>query len=232
MKLLENAELDSLLCIIAVFRLEPYSCKMITSEKKQWKRKKRSGENALQPLSPPERLPYFSYSSPLAAKNQHLQSFSKLACSDSSDVEDTGVTYADAISCRTLFDLKSVMNVSFQDYDFSSTNSEAFSLIPDFKVLSGLIDLKLSPIISNYYDIKQTLWREIDEVININNCNLYSYKTGYTGDPYNEDLVMWSFAYFFHNRRMKRILFLSCRAFRADPAQNRSAEELFGGNII
>ncbi|VDN41282.1 unnamed protein product [Gongylonema pulchrum] len=120
------------------------------------------------------------------------------------------------------------MNASFQDYDFSNTKSDAFSLVPDFETLTKLVDSQLSATVTNYYEIKRALWAEVDKVIKINECKLYSYRTGYTGDPFGEDGVMWSFTYFFHNKSLKRILFMSCRAFRADPAQNLSAEQIWG----
>uniref|UniRef100_A0A915Q5F1 Repressor of RNA polymerase III transcription MAF1 n=1 Tax=Setaria digitata TaxID=48799 RepID=A0A915Q5F1_9BILA len=240
MKLLENAELEQLSytfgvhakdCSIDV-RLEAYSCKMITSDKKQWKKNQQGSSNAPQPLSPPEKLPWVPTKSPWPVQNSRLRHFSEPGCSDlDGSIEEGGLMYADAISCRTLFELRSVMNASFQDYDFSSTKSEAFSLIPDFETLAGLVDSKLSATVANYYEIKRILWERVDEIIKINDCKLYSYRTGYTGDPYCEDLVMWSFAYFFHNKSLKRILFMSCRAFRADTAQNRSAEELWGVDV-
>ncbi|CAG9533652.1 unnamed protein product [Cercopithifilaria johnstoni] len=236
MKLLENVELEQLSytfgehakdCCIDV-RLEAYSCKMITSDKKQWKRSQKNGSNTPQPLSPPEKLPWLlSWT-----QDPRLRHYSEPGCSSLNiSIEENGLVYADAISSRTLFELRSVMNASFQDYDFSSTKSEAFSLLPNFETLAGLVDSKLSATVTNYYEIKRALWERVDQVIKINDCKLYSYRTGYTGDPYCEDLVMWSFAYFFHNKSLKRILFMSCRAFRADTAQNRSAEELWGVDI-
>uniref|UniRef100_A8PD67 Repressor of RNA polymerase III transcription MAF1 n=1 Tax=Brugia malayi TaxID=6279 RepID=A8PD67_BRUMA len=264
MKLLENVELEQLSytfgehakdCCIDV-RLEAYSCKMITSDKKQWKKSQQNSSNAPQPLSPPEKLPWFPSNSSWT-QNPRLRHFSEPGCSSLNiSIEENGLVYADAISSRTLFELRSVMNASFQDYDFSSTKSEAFSLIPNFEVsfhavaseimvclgnygnevlkevtLAGLVDSKLSATVANYYEIKRVLWERVDQIIKISDCKLYSYRTGYTGDPYCEDLVMWSFAYFFHNKSLKRILFMSCRAFRADTAQNRSAEELWGVDV-
>lgn len=239
MKLLENVELEQLSytfgehakdCCIDV-RLEAYSCKMITSDKKQWKKSQQNSSNAPQPLSPPEKLPWFPSNSSWT-QNPRLRHFSEPGCSSLNiSIEENGLVYADAISSRTLFELRSVMNASFQDYDFSSTKSEAFSLIPNFETLAGLVDSKLSATVANYYEIKRVLWERVDQIIKISDCKLYSYRTGYTGDPYCEDLVMWSFAYFFHNKSLKRILFMSCRAFRADTAQNRSAEELWGVDV-
>ncbi|MCP9260853.1 Repressor of RNA polymerase III transcription MAF1 [Dirofilaria immitis] len=241
MKLLENVELEQLsytfgenakdCCIdvsveTSIFndrvqcpfgRLEAYSCKMITSDKKQWKKSQQSSNNAPQPLSPPEKLPWLLSSS--WTQIPRLRHFSEPGCSSlNNDIEESGLVYADAISSRTLFELRSVMNSSFQDYDFSSTKSEAFSLIPNFETLSGLVDAKLSATVTNYYEIKRVLWERVDQVIKISDCKLYRLS----------DVVI---CIFFHNKSLKRILFMSCRAFRADTAQNRSAEELWGVDV-
>lgn len=125
-----------LFTIVIVYfgRLEAYSCKMITSDKKQWKKSQQNSSNAPQPLSPPEKLPWFPSNSSWT-QNPRLRHFSEPGCSSLNiSIEENGLVYADAISSRTLFELRSVMNASFQDYDFSSTKSEAFSLIPNFEL--------------------------------------------------------------------------------------------------
>jgi hypothetical protein len=43
-------------------------------------------------------------------------------------------------------------------------------------------------------------------------CDVYSYKAVAEGDPFCEDSNLWSFNYFFYNRKLKRILYFSCRA--------------------
>jgi hypothetical protein len=33
-------------------------------------------------------------------------------------------------------------------------------------------------------------------------------------DPFGEEGTLWSFNYFFHNKKLKRIVFLTCRGVR------------------
>ena len=40
----------------------------------------------------------------------------------------------DSVSLRTLFDLRSVLDNAFPDYDFSTVKSNSFSLIPSYEV--------------------------------------------------------------------------------------------------
>jgi hypothetical protein len=39
-----------------------------------------------------------------------------------------------------------------------------------------------------------------------------SYRPDQTSDPFSETGIIWSFNFFFHNRKLRRILFLTCRA--------------------
>ena len=39
-----------------------------------------------------------------------------------------------------------------------------------------------------------------------------SYRPDGTSDPFSESGIIWSFNFFFHNRKLRRILFLTCRA--------------------
>ncbi|VDK17329.1 unnamed protein product [Anisakis simplex] len=170
MKYLENANLDRICSVLSSnaidcqldMRLEAYSCKMVSSEKKQWKK------NQLTKGSP-------FVSNHGSSRYRHL---SEPSCSgsdnDNDEVDDLFIYHFLSIT-RTLFDLIGVLNTSFPDYDFSHIKSESFSLIPNIESLVGLVDLKLSATVSNYYDIKEALWREIDEIIKINECRLYRY---------------------------------------------------------
>ena len=40
------------------------------------------------------------------------------------------IVYVDSISKKTLFDLSSVLNTAYPDYDFSDVKSVAFALVP------------------------------------------------------------------------------------------------------
>ena len=44
--------------------------------------------------------------------------------------------------------------------------------------------------------------------------NFFSYNSDLASDPFGEDGSLWSYNYFFYNRKLKRIVFLTCRAVR------------------
>lgn len=55
------------------------------------------------------------------------------------------------------------------------------------------------------------MWDSIDDVINIDDCDIYSYSPDPESDHYEEDAPVWSFNYFFFNKSLKRIVFFTCR---------------------
>lgn len=48
-------------------------------------------------------------------------------------------------------------------------------------------------------------------------CFSLSYNPDLDSDPFGEDGSLWSFNYFFYNKRLKRIVFFSCRSIRLVP---------------
>jgi hypothetical protein len=41
---------------------------------------------------------------------------------------------------------------------------------------------------------------------------LISYRPDGSSDPFSESGIIWSFNFFFYNRKLRRILFLTCRS--------------------
>lgn len=53
-----------------------------------------------------------------------------------------------------------------------------------------------------------------------------SYRPDGTSDPFSESGIIWSFNFFFYNRKLRRILFLTCRADGKN-SSNDEDDELF-----
>ena len=50
---------------------------------------------------------------------------------------------------------------------------------------------------------------------------MYSYRTdGPETDPFDDQNSIWAFNYFFYNRKMKRIVYFSCRNLRRSAAND------------
>ncbi|KAH8019309.1 hypothetical protein HPB51_018821 [Rhipicephalus microplus] len=65
-----------------------------------------------------------------------------------------------------------------------------------------------------YSALRSHLWAAVDSEISLHECEIFSYNPDLASDPYGEDGCLWSFNYFFYNRRLKRIVFFTCRAVR------------------
>ncbi|CAN0355199.1 unnamed protein product [Discosporangium mesarthrocarpum] len=55
------------------------------------------------------------------------------------------------------------------------------------------------------------MWRDMDSVMKLKDCEVYTYSPDMEGDPFSEG-CLWSFNHFFFNRTLKRVLFLHCTA--------------------
>lgn len=75
------------------------------------------------------------------------------------------------------------------------------------------IDANLSAIAGeHYHNLRSAIWSAIDDEMNLTECDIYSYNPDLNSDPYGEPGCLWSFNYFFYNKKLKRIVFFTCRA--------------------
>lgn len=118
----------------------------------------------------------------------------------------------DTISTKMLFYLISTLNASFNpDYDFSLAKSEEFSREPNIQWVMNAVECQLLNVVDDAFNsLKTQLWNTIDNEICLKDCDIYSYKPDLTSDPYQESI--WSFIYFFYNKKLKRIVFFTCSA--------------------
>jgi hypothetical protein len=132
-------------------------------------------------------------------------------------------------SRKTLINLISILNATFPDYDFSNASSEQFRKESNHYMVINSINTMLNNAISNYYaELSNKLWTAIDSEIRIKECDIYSYFPDCDSDPYAEDAKIpmyvtiykmiftvyfrWSFHYFLYNRKLRRIVYFTCRA--------------------
>jgi len=56
------------------------------------------------------------------------------------------------------------------------------------------------------------MWDIIDNIIELDECDVYSYNPELDDDPNSEEGSIWSMNYFFFNRKLKRMVFFSLRS--------------------
>ncbi|KAL8470911.1 hypothetical protein ACS0TY_033478 [Phlomoides rotata] len=52
----------------------------------------------------------------------------------------------------------------------------------------------------------ETLYKALDEVVKLAECEIYSYNPEAEADPFVEKGAIWSYNFFFYNRKLKRIV--------------------------
>ncbi|KAM8937347.1 repressor of RNA polymerase III transcription MAF1 homolog isoform 1-T3 [Lycaon pictus] len=210
MKLLENSSFEAINSQLTVEtgdahiigRIESYSCKMAGDDKHMFKQFCQEGQpHVLEALSPPQ-----------------TSGLSPSRLSKSQGGEDEG-PLSDKCSRKTLFYLIATLNESFRpDYDFSTARSHEFSREPSLSWVVNAVNCSLfSAVREDFKALKPQLWNAVDEEICLAECDIYSYNPDLDSDPFGEDGSLWSFNYFFYNKRLKRIVFFSCRSISNRP---------------
>ncbi|KAK4358383.1 hypothetical protein RND71_023993 [Anisodus tanguticus] len=52
----------------------------------------------------------------------------------------------------------------------------------------------------------ETLYKALDEVVKVAECEIYTYNPEADADPFLERGAIWSYHFFFYNRRLKRVV--------------------------
>lgn len=226
MKLLESSKFEAINSALSyetgdcriLGRIESYSCKMVGTDKRLYKTMNAEAGTSprdLQALSPPQ----------TSTGNTTHRWF---RCHSTSGDEDG--LLCDTISRKTLFYLIATLNASFvPDYDFSDAKSDEFSKEPSLTWVTNTVDSNLRSTVGDVYNgLKQQLWPVVDEEIGLSDCDIYSYNPDLSSDPYGEDGCIWSFNYFFYNKKLKRIVFFTCRAVSRQYLNDSGFEQHFG----
>lgn len=149
---------------------------MVSTDRKEWRRnvRNKSSANELLPLSPPEDsyLTGALFGGFSSSGRGRLRHSSEASCGSENDLDEGCPIIVGTVSRRTLFNLTSVLNLSYNDYDFSQTKSERFTLANITECVSTM-DSKFSTVLPDFFEIKNDFWRIVDNEIKIDECVLY-----------------------------------------------------------
>ncbi|KAJ3080307.1 RNA polymerase III-inhibiting protein maf1 [Rhizoclosmatium sp. JEL0117] len=197
-------------------RLDAYSCKSTTDEKKlkMYIEEKYEGDaDVLLGASPG--TAGFPYGSSFTAPTPTAGSFSFSNGPISHSPTSPFGPLAQISSRKTLFYLLATLNAAFPDYDFSDVKPELFVKIPLLNIVqrnvtATLFRTAIEGVQTNNLSLR--LWEAIDEVIQLQECDVYSFNPNPEEEPDSEEGNLWSFYYFFFNRKLKRVVFFTARA--------------------
>jgi len=115
-------------------------------------------------------------------------------------------------SRKTFMYLIATLNSSFPDHDFSSLQAEEFHKEHSYFTVINSVNTILSSVLPDFSGVLQNeLWTAIDHEIRLQECSIYSYLPDPDADPFGDEAILWSFYYFFFNKKLKRVVFLrSC----------------------
>jgi hypothetical protein len=111
---------------------------------------------------------------------------------------------------KTFFLLIATLNALFPDYDFSDLPLSNIKPIT-FNSIVNTVNHTLFNIGNDVFakKVSESIWSNINSAVEIDECLLFQYLP-----IEEEDNTLWSWYYFFYSKKMKRILFFSCRAVR------------------
>ncbi|EPS62523.1 hypothetical protein M569_12266, partial [Genlisea aurea] len=164
--------------------LEAYSCKHTTSDKK------------------------LSFS----LENEILDHLGKSMDSDSS----SPIEYLfNRSSRKTLIYLLLTLRHIYPEYNFSAARAHMYFSEETWDTFRQVFDvhlfeaskewLKENDGVSSLLDV---LYRALDEVVKLAECEIYSYNPSVDEDPWFEKGAIWSNHFFFYNRKLKRVVVL------------------------
>jgi len=118
---------------------------------------------------------------------------------------------SEAATRKLLIDLISTLNASFPDHDFSALRPEQFCREPSADLVARATNRHLAELADQQAGVLDELWAAVDDAVSLRDCDVFSYVPDYDSDPFSEG-VLWAFNYFFFNKALKRIVYLSCVA--------------------
>jgi len=206
-------------------RLEAYSCKRASSDKKLSEKLERQYSD--QPAGSLERCQsgqsgsmerqYSGFTPILSPSGGPCQPDELILGGESPGAEDVSSGSLGVIpdySMRKLFiNLLLALTSMYPDYDFSTVRPEEFVEETNFSLVVHSINAALAKAISLEPSLGPALWAAIEEVIQPKECSIYSYIPDVESNPFGEQ-SLWSFNYFMFNKSLKRVLFFTCSCDR------------------
>ncbi|RCH89878.1 RNA polymerase III-inhibiting protein maf1 [Rhizopus azygosporus] len=114
---------------------------------------------------------------------------------------------------KTFFYLLATLNAAFPDNDFENVRPDQFIKMPSVEMVMNSVNTTLFNLGNDVVVNQYRLWDVLDEIVQLNECDVYTYNPDADDDPMNdEDGYLWSVNYFFFNRKLKRMIFFSIKS--------------------
>ncbi|XP_050225617.1 uncharacterized protein LOC126675083 [Mercurialis annua] len=120
-------------------------------------------------------------------------------------------------SRKTLIYLVLTLYHMYPDYDFSAMNAHQFFTEESWDTFKQIFDTYMFEASKEWINenessssLLETIYKALDEVVKLAECEIYSYVPDSDADPFLEKGAIWSFNFFFYNRKLKRVVSFRC----------------------
>ncbi|KAJ7943050.1 Repressor of RNA polymerase III transcription, partial [Quillaja saponaria] len=138
-----------------------------------------------------------------------LDYLGKSSDTDSSSPADSLLSRS---SRKTLIYLVLTLYHMYPDYDFSAVKAHQFFLEESWDSFKQTFETYMFEASKEWTEtneggsLLETLYKALDEVLKLAECEIYSYDPDSDADLLVETGAIWSFNFFFYNRKLKRIV--------------------------
>ncbi|GAB2254656.1 hypothetical protein Droror1_Dr00022465 [Drosera rotundifolia] len=119
-------------------------------------------------------------------------------------------------SRKTLTYLLLTLHHIFPDHDFSAIRAHQFFNEESWPSFVQIFDAYMSEASKEWINFNgaghllEDLKKALDEVIKLTECEIYSFGPDLDDDPLLERGAIWSFNFFFYNKKLKRVVSFRC----------------------
>jgi len=145
----------------------------------------------------------------LSLGNEMLDYLGKSSDTDSSSPADFLLSRS---SRKTLIYLVLTLNHMYPDYDFSAVKAHQFFTEESWDIFKQIFDTYMFEASKEWIEtnggssLLEALYKALDEVVKLAECEIYSYNPDSDADPFLERGAIWSFNFFFYNRKQRRVV--------------------------
>lgn len=172
----------------------------------------------------------------ISLSNEILDYLGKSSDNDSPSPVDSLSSPVDSLSARTsrktLVYLVLALYHMYPDYDFSAVKAHQFFTEESWDSFKQIFDAYMFEASKEWAEtfggvsLLDALFKAVDEVVSLDDCEIYGYLPDSEADPLPERGAIWSFNFLFYNRKLKRIVTFRLSCFSNLIADGFSFDEI------
>ncbi|XP_058769468.1 uncharacterized protein LOC131643294 [Vicia villosa] len=161
--------------------------------------------------------------------NEILDYLGKSSDNDSSSPDESLITRT---SRKTLVYLILALYHMYPDYDFSAVKAHQYFTEESWDSFKQIFDAYMFEASKEWVEtfggasLLDALFKALDEVVTLSDCEIYGYLPDPEADPLPERGAIWSFNFLFYNRKLKRIVTFRLSSFSNLIADGFSFDEI------